>query len=326
MKKKHLLFSIVTVALILVVLFMSMELSPFQRARKTYTVAVIVSDSNNDRWISMREGLEQAAKDEQMQLNYVSTDVLDDEQEAKLLERELQAGADALVLQAVGGSRVEAVLKKNAEETALMLLESDVEPQGTYPLTAPDAKNIGLLLADAVRTDVRTDEALARKKIGIICADQKQICMRERLAALTESLEAAGAKPAWVLEADGAELAEQLKKRQKAVRADIFIALGNTQTEAAIDYLQAQENGSGEILLYGTGCSEKTVYYLDKGIVSGLIVPNEFYMGYQSIHEVARQLKEHRYRAVSTTVECYSINRENIYQEENQKILFPIVQ
>ena len=79
-------------------------------------------------------------------------------------------------------------------------------------------------------------------------------------------------------------------------------------------------------MIYGEGCSDKTVYYLDKGIIKSLVVPNEFNMGYQSVHTIAEQIKYTFSSAERPTVESLVINRQNLYDEENQKILFPIVQ
>ena len=44
------------------------------KSEESYSVSVIVNDSNNDRWIALRQGLEQAAGDYNINLNYVSTE------------------------------------------------------------------------------------------------------------------------------------------------------------------------------------------------------------------------------------------------------------
>ncbi len=329
MKKRQLLYRAGVVALMAVLLLAAAWLVQLSQTEHELTVAVIVSDSNNGRWISVREGMEQAAADEQVQLHYVSAGVLSDAQEAELLERELSGGADAVVLQPVGGSRVEAVLEQYADGADVMLLESGLSAESGYPLTAPDAQEVGRLLAKAVCTHEPSVSALSHRKIGVLCSGKMKPCMQKRLQGLTDALQEFGIEPAWVLEADEQGLETRLKKQQKKEPADILVALGNVQTEAAVDYLLAQTDTQGrkpDILLYGTGCSEKSVYYLDKGVISGLIVPNEFYMGYQSIREIAKQLKERSYRAVGTTIGCYSIDRENLYLQETQKLLFPIVQ
>ncbi|GFI57413.1 sensor histidine kinase BtsS [Muribaculaceae bacterium] len=48
------------------------------KEEKPYTVSVILEDSNNDRWIAMRQGLEQAAQDHNINLNYVFSGEFDD--------------------------------------------------------------------------------------------------------------------------------------------------------------------------------------------------------------------------------------------------------
>ena len=49
-------------------------------------------------------------------------------------------------------------------------------------------------------------------------------------------------------------------------------------------------------------------------------------MGYQSVHTIAEQIKYKFSSAESTTVDSLVINRQNLYDEENQKTLFQIVQ
>ena len=75
-----------------------------------------------------------------------------------------------------------------------------------------------------------------------------------------------------------------------------------------------------------SGCSEKNVYYLDKGEIRALIVPNEFNIGYLSVAAIAGQLREPLSSAKTEEIGFLTITKENLYDEENQKILFPIVQ
>ena len=103
-----------------------------------------------------------------------------------------------------------------------------------------------------------------------------------------------------------------------------MVSLDNDSTEQAVDYLQAQEQT--EFGLYGIGCSEKNVYYLDKGVIGALVVPNEFNIGYLSAAAIAGQLREPLSSAKTEKVGFLTITKDNLYDEENQKILFPIVQ
>ena len=57
-----------------------------------------------------------------------------------------------------------------------------------------------------------------------------------------------------------------------------------------------------------------------------LVVPNEFNMGYQSMATMVGQLKYRLSEAKNQKVDYLIVDRTTLYDEENQKILFPIVQ
>lgn len=108
--------------------------------------------------------------------------------------------------------------------------------------------------------------------------------------------------------------------------ADIVISLENDMTERVVDYLAENQDMLNQCKLYGIGNSEKVMYYLDRGFIRKLVVPNDFYMGYQSVEELAKKL-EYRGESHKNIYTGYLvIDRTNLYDETNQKMLFPIVQ
>lgn len=325
MKKNQIYFGLLILALIVTIVWTSMGLLGVNRVEKTYTVSVIVNDSNNDRWIAMREGLEQAAKDNSIQLNYVSTGVLSNEEEEKtLIEREVENGADGIVVQLVSSEDTYAVFEKIDPSIPVMLLETDAVSEGVYSVTAPDNLWIGEALAQTVLDDYGT--SISDRKIGILCGNQNQLSMQQRLGSVQKILKDKNIEPAWVLSDIGEDLSAALITKQAEDPVDILITLGNTETETAVDYLQADTSYKKTFAIYGEGCSEKAVYYLDRDVIKTLVVPNEFNMGYQSVHAIAKQLQYRLSGSESTTVGSLVINKQNLYDEENQKILFPIVQ
>ena len=56
-----------------------------------------------------------------------------------------------------------------------------------------------------------------------------------------------------------------------------------------------------------------------------MIVPNEYTMGYLSLSKVAMYLNDHLYKITDSTVDYFTITKENLYSTENQKMIFPIV-
>ena len=61
-------------------------------------------------------------------------------------------------------------------------------------------------------------------------------------------------------------------------------------------------------------------------MINTLVVPNDFSMGYQSMEAIARKLQYRLSETDSNRVDYLIVNKNNLYDAENQKVLFPIVQ
>lgn len=324
MKKNRIYFGLLMLMLVIVIIAAAYGMSDAGKEETVYTVSVIVDDSNNDRWNAMREGLEQAARDNNIRLNYVFSGKFSSvDEELDLIQREIKDGADGIIVQMISSHIEMEALNEFSMQAAVALIETDMEPQGLYAVTGPDNVEMGKALGGEIIQGLGDD--VKEKKVGILCGNQEQIAMQERLAGVREVLAAKEAQILWTLQGRNELIAEALLESDRNNPVDIIIALGNEETELAVDYLL----GKGEeksCLLYGVGCSEKAVYYLDKGRIQSLVVPNEFNMGYLSMEQMAGQLISRLSEMKSRNIDYLVIDQTNLYEEENQKILFPIVQ
>lgn len=321
MMRNKIYFGMLILILAAVITWTSYGMLNGGKTEESHSVSVIVNNSNNDRWIALRQGLEQAAKDYNIDLNYVSTgEFASVEEELALVNREVENGAEGIILQMISSEEQGEYMTQLSGQTAVLLLESDIKPEGVLAVVGPDNFELGMALADAVKQEF--DGASGEMAIGILCGNQNQLAMQQRLQGLTEGLADEPVEIAWTIETG----AVQTDDTAGLASVDIIIALGNDETEQMVDYLQAGDGMGSDCLLYGVGCSEKAVYYLDKGIIKTLVVPNEFNMGYQSMEAVANQLRYHLTAAEDSRVDYLVIDRTNLYDAENQKVLFPIVQ
>lgn len=273
----------------------------------------------------MRQGLEQAAVDNHITLNYVSTEtIMNKQEEETLIKRELDNGAAGLIIQMVSSYDVSEMISEISSKTAVILLETDVMPEDVYTTVMPDNEAIGKAIGKAILKDM--GEKGKGKKIGVLYDTQSEISIAQRLEGLKSSLKESGAEHAWTLKATPENLDLKLIKKQKNDPADILVTLDNDETEAAADLLKDNSGGKQKYLLYGVGCSEKNVYYLDKGVIQTLVVPNEFNMGYLSVASISKQLQFKLQSVDNTKIDFLVINKDNMYETDNQKILFPIVQ
>ncbi|MBD5520756.1 MAG: substrate-binding domain-containing protein [Lachnospiraceae bacterium] len=325
MTRSRFYFGTLVLVFVAVIAWTYFSMMDVEKEEKSYRVSVIVNNSTSDRWTALRLGLEQAAKDCGIDLNYVSTGQLESvEEEMALINRELENGAEGIIVQMVSSEEYALNMIEKAADPAIILLESDVIPETTYALAGPDNIEVGRAVSDAVKQDF--DKELYGKKIGILAGNQKQISMQQRLQGLKDGFADTEIDIAWEITSAEYASVENSASFETWENVDIVIALGNDETERMVDFVQREEVDMEAHVLYGVGCSEKAVYYLDKGVIKILVVPNEFNLGYQSMESIAKQLKYHLSRAEDSQVGYLVIDQTNLYDEENQKMLFPIVQ
>ena len=90
MAKSRKIFMFSVVALLILSVAMAFSILDQGNNERNDTVSVIVDNSNSSRWTSLKEGLDAAAKDYGIRLNYVSTSVFwSKTQELDIVEREL---------------------------------------------------------------------------------------------------------------------------------------------------------------------------------------------------------------------------------------------
>ena len=320
-KNRH-YFIVLTLFLFVVIVWAPAGMLKADHQNSEHKVSVILDNCSSDRWISLRQGLEQAAEEHHVVINYVSTDTaLRIDEQIDLINTEIENGAEGIIVRMIASDDCVEEMESISQRTALMLLESDIGPEDVYALTAPDNQELGRALANAILD--RFGQELSERQIGILYGNQSLISMQQRLKGLEEVLSENNTRIVWRRRSVTKDNYQEL---QRIDSADIIVALGNDETEQMADYIMMTDHGDRERYLYGIGCSEKVVYHLDKGLIDMLVVPNDFSMGYQSMEAIAKQLRYHLSAPNGSKVDYLIINKQNLYDEENQKVLFPIVQ
>lgn len=318
MNRNKIYFGVLLLILLAITTWASYGVLNTGMTKEIHRVSVIVNDSGNDRWTALHQGLEQAASDYDIDLNYVSTvEFASAEEELAVVWRELDNGAEGVIVQMNSSTGMEEELAQIANRAAVMLLETDVFPEDVYAIGGPDNTALGTALAEEIKEDF--GDTLSAKKVGILCGNQEQIAMQERLQGVCEGIDETGAQVVWMFDSTDEANVDTILREETA---DIVVALANSETERMVDCMKEES----ESALYGVGCSEKAVYYLDKGVIRTLVVPNEFNMGYQSMEAIANQLRYRLTKSENCQVDYLVVDRMNLYDEDNQKILFPIVQ
>ena len=284
-------------------------------------VSVILENAGDSQWSALKYGLKMAAEEEGIELAVVDVEEgLDAEAQKKVFEREIEDGADALIVQPVLDKNDQEVLKKIEKRVPVMLVGYEAEKGETrydLPVIKEDNYEMGQALAEEMLKDFVGN--IEEKKIGLLLASTDSNMLSSRECGFKDALED---KNANILELSLDSLLDREENTESKV--DIVIALDDSNLTAIGEYL-ASSQPHGE-LLYGIGQSTEAIYYLDKGIAECVVVPDEFNVGYQSLSEVARKLDHYFENMKKQTVSYSVIRKETLFSKENQELLLTMSQ
>lgn len=282
-------------------------------------ISVVLNDSMSENLVSLKQGMEQAALDYGVELNVVLTDrMVDIDDELSLVEREIENGAEGILLEPITADGYFDFLNTNSGNVAFCLIRSDITPSNVYPVVETDQEEIVALLSDAFIDDYgpHSDETIAVFYNGNSLTQVRRLEKLKEL--LPDTLDLALVSD--VDDISVLKFAERVNNRKiKAI-----FTLGAYETETIVGYVQ---NASllRPISIYGADYSKNSIYYVDKGIVNDLVVCNEFNMGYMGIEKLVCAIKP-RQKSIHATPENILVNRDNLYNNDFERILFPVIQ
>lgn len=323
MKNSKKVFVLVEVVLAVMVLLTVMIMMGEKGEKRLDKVYVIIQESDDSQWNAFKYGLRMASEDQGVEMVVVSEGEMTAKEQRAVIEQEIDNGADAVIVQPAPGEDTKKMLKKLEKKVPMMLVESAAGKAGEkseIPVTEADHYAIGKALADELLNDCGKNLNGKTLQIYSQRTDSEAIVNCEK--GLKDRLKDSGTKVRWSHSSSlGGYEKNSLKEQEKI---DFVIALDDRSVVEAGEYAMAGKlNGA---VVYGVGRSTEAVYWLDRGKVQCLVVPDEFNAGYQSLTETAKLFKRSLHKMSSKTVSYTVIRQDTLFSKENQKILFTMNQ
>lgn len=323
MKNNKKMFILIEGLLALLLVIVSAAMMRERKPVEQKKISTIVSDSDDSQWAAFQYGLRMAAQDYGIDLAVVRTQgYLGMEEEQRLIKREMENGADAVIVQPSPYPGTEEMLKKMARQIPLMLVEDTGFAEGEdpeLPYTAPDNYEMGKALAQELLLDY--SGTIQEKTLGIVLETEGSMAAQKRKQGFLDTIEGKGGKVLWSLP-KSQEIGRFTLEEQP--RVDFVIALDDGSVLQAGG--ASETNDLHGALVYGIGNSTEAVYYLDSDAVRCLVVPDEFNVGYQSLAEAADRSGSFYGSMESRIVSHTVLRREELFFKENQEILFTMNQ
>ena len=276
------------------------------------SVSILIRDTDSSLWTNTRSGMEQAADELGAELRFLTLSAPNDAAEQEeLLLREIEGGADAIVAVPADADVLAAALTKYAPACPVVSMESPLE--GASVTIAPDSAQLGRELAAALLQDWTAGPGLLVDTSGGANAG-----ITARLEAAHEALLDAGV-PVSTRTCTGDELAGGLRAMLAQTGSQCVMACDPSATLRAAE---GKKLAQLCVPLYGVGSTVGILTDLGQGSIAAVATWSDYAAGYLAVEQA---VKAARGEGCTSTPLPFSILRgEDIYEPNNQKLLFPV--
>ena len=320
-KKEKALWILYGGILILLFLLSSTDLIIKEKKSEVYPISVIIEDARDDYYVNFRKGMDRAALDLNADVSFITLyESGSQKQQTDLMLREQQDGARALIVSPVSDQALSQLLTENRLTGPLILLNSRLTGERIASGISPDYYAMGQMLGQAAVREQPRDLPVylfaEKKPEGVTAQIYDGVC-----AALQE------AGRLWTLHIRQQEdtfqtVVERLTDPGSINAVIIALDPGSLSETAAVlednRACAACVNG-----LYGRGTTIPILNYLDKGVITGICVTDDFSAGYLSVRKAVEAVKL-RTGQDRVTLESYYIRKEDIRKKEYEAMLYPI--
>lgn len=303
------LYSIAAIILVFLYLLSSTNFFSTESTPEISTISIISKEKDDLYRRTMRKGMEKAAIDAWVDLNFITLyDNYNLEQQEEMIRQEISNAVDAIIVMPIEGLHLEEILEETGSTIPIIILGESGDFSRAVSQIHPDTSLLGRDLATLVLSQRFLDE-----KIYLLNEDQGEE-MNQMITIATQVFDEQG-KPYEIFTGSGQELGEVLLKNTESCSVLIFNERTLVET--------AKANKSASTVFYGIGASSTSVFSLEDGTISGIVAPDMYMMGYygmeQAINSVNRVGNEK-----DILINHRAVTQNTIFDKENEVFLFPL--
>ncbi|MCB7319835.1 substrate-binding domain-containing protein [Lacrimispora sp. 210928-DFI.3.58] len=319
--REKLLWGLFAGFLALLFLASSTNLIIKEKKREIYPISIIIEDENDEYYVNFKKGADKAAEEFYADVNFITLYSQGSKsQQLELIQREVRDGAKAVIFAPVDSNETIMEMEALKPSCPVILLGAVSSSDFVAESIITDTYEIGRKLGEAAAAG--TPEGIPvylfsegisyRRNTGIYAG----ICS--------------------VLEREGIPVSLYEKKTEDTYREAIESTVYPGDSRAAIIAMDAQaldeavkiiegstvyqEHLAG---LYGAGCTTSILNEVDKGIIDGIVVYNQFDEGYLSVKSAVEAIRGSRQK-LQIELESYYLEKDDIRDKKYEKMLYPI--
>ncbi len=320
--KERVFWILYGMVLVLLFLLSSTDLIIKEKKAQIYAISVIVEDTVDDNYVNFRKGMDRAAIEYNVDVSFITLyDEGSREQQEELILREQQDGSRALVVSPVDSGQILQMQADKRVSVPLVFLNSELSSVGDE-LSARitfDYYQMGQELAGQVLA-----EQPPGQRFYLLGKRQPDQISRQFADGIENVFSAADCEVTFLPSSRAGDQKQQVKAvwEQDFGRA-VMIALDPVSLTEAAQVLSDSERPEGAGGLYGRGTTVRLLNYLDRGVIQGLSITDDFTAGYLSVSTAVKLAGNQPVPALGY-LESHYIRREDLRRTEYEKLLYPI--
>lgn len=295
-----------------------------QKNRKIHNISLITSGRNNESLMIMKQGVEQAASELNIDVSFInlSQDNNIDEQK-ELIDREIKNGADAIILSPVDYEKMANTVEEAMKKVPIILIESNVNLEKTPPTIWNDNYELGELLGEQM-----IEMGDMGKKVAIIKNNLECKSIADRYEGFMSVMNKINnTYMFWEIPNESqANYYTEIKKLLENNDVDVVVTLSTGMLEYVAEVKRDSniiDNEKSSIKVYGTGSTSKIISALEEKNINATATQNEFNIGYLGVKAAVDKLEGKKIS--NSTISSTIVNTDNMYSKENQRLLFPLI-
>lgn len=278
-------------------------------------------DPANGFWTALIEGAELGAEELGAEMEVYGADSEEDvEEQIKLIRKCIEKKPDAMLVAPADYSRTTEALREVKENgIKLILMDSTIDQNIADAVVCTDNYLAGKELAEYAKKYV-TDDSV----IGIVAHVQGTSTATDREKGIREGLGKYESQIAKVVFCNSSyQKAYDLTVEMIKEHPEMDMIMGTNEYSAVGAARAVCDLGLSEkIKMVGFDSSIEEIQYLESGIFQAIVVQKPFNMGYLGVEQAMNILKN---KEMEHYVDSGSklITPHNLYEEENQRLLYP---
>ena len=287
-------------------------------------IALVLKMNTGYHWGTIKQGADTAAREFNVNLYFYAPLQEEDVQvQIDLVNQALDENVDALILAASDYKQlVEVTEKAYNKKIPVILIESLVDTDKIHSYIATDnieaGRKAGNTLVEIAGTECNV--AIMNFIKGTSSADDREKGLLEVIG-LYPSINVVAKEYCFSNLNRAINLTREIIANNENL--DAIIALNSVSSEGVAQAVEELGLG-GKIKIIAFDSTINEIEYLEEGIIHATIIQNPFAMGYLGVKYAVEMLNGNKIESYYTT-ETKVITKENMYLQENQKLLFPFI-